>query len=261
MMKTVDEVIQFILHGRERYLSNLTIDCTIFGYHDQQLKILLIKQHNQEGWCLPGGYIQKEEKFSDAADRILEDRTGITGLFLNQFHVFGDSPYRVKQFTQQDLQQQVGSWLTITDDNWLIGRPISIGYYAIIDIEKVKVQTDLLVENYQWCNIYEIPELLHDHNDMVNKAIETLRLNIYHLPICKYLLPKKFSLSEIQTLYETLLGKELDRRNFPRKLFALELINKLDEQRPFGTLRTTNLYEFHTENYQKALEEGTVLVI
>lgn len=260
-MKTIDDVIRFILHGGEQYLHNLTIDCAILGYHDQQLKILLIKQHNQDGWILPGGFIQKEEKFSEAANRILEERTGLKGLFLQQFHTFGDSPYRVKKFTREELQQQVGSWLNITADNWLIGRPISIGYYALVDYKEVKVQMDLLVETYQWCDISEVPHLLHDHTDMLNKALETIRLHLYHQPIGKHLLPEKFSLPEIHILYETLLGKPLDRRNFPRKLFALGLLNKLDEQRPLGTQRTTNLYEFNTENYQKALDEGIVLVI
>jgi len=260
-MKTTDEVIEFVLHGGQRYLPHLTIDCAILGYHGQQLKILLVKLHGSDGWGLPGGFIRKDERFGDAANRILAERTGITDLFLQQFHTFGDSPYRRREQRAEDLQQLVGDWITIREDNWLLGRQISIGYYALVDYERVIVQTDLIVEDYSWWDIATLPELLYDHNDMVDKALETIRLQLYHQPIGASLLPDHFTLPEIHVLYETLLGKTLDRRNFPRKLFALGLLNKLDEQRSIGPHRSPNLYEFNRTNYQKALEEGIVLVM
>jgi len=260
-MKTADDIIDFILHGGEQYLPHLTIDSAIFGYHAQQLKILLVKLHGEDGWGLPGGFVKKQETFREAAGRILAERTGIENLFLQQFYAFGDSPYRRREQTVADLQKKVGPWLTITDDNWLLGRQISIGYYALVDFEQVSVQTDLLVEDYRWWDIQDLPHLLYDHNDMVNKALETIRLQLYHQPIGANLLPDKFTLPEIHILYETLLGKSLDRRNFPRKLFSLGLLNKLDQQRPIGPHRAPNLYEFNKANYQKALEEGIVLVM
>jgi 8-oxo-dGTP diphosphatase len=118
-----------------------------------------------------------------------------------------------------------------------------------------------LAEEYRWWDIDQIPRLLFGHNDMVAKALETIRLQLYHQPIGANLLPPKFTLPEIHGLYETLLGKSLDRRNFPKKLFALGLLNKLHEQRPIGPHRSPNLYEFNKINYQKALEEGLVLLM
>jgi 8-oxo-dGTP diphosphatase len=260
-MTTVEEVKDFILNGHKHYIPHLSLDCAIFGYHHQQLKILLVKWAGLNGWGLPGGYIRNEESLSAAANRILEERTGIRNLFLQQFYTFGDSPYRVHNLAVSDMVRSANLPVSIPEDNWLLGRQLSVGYYALVDYEQVSVNTDILAEEYRWWDIDQIPTLLFDHNDMVTKALETIRLQLYHQPIGANLLPPKFTLPEIQVLYETLLGKSLDRRNFPKKLFALGLLNKLDEQRRIGAHRSPNLYEFNQVNYQKALEEGLVLVM
>src|SRR5687768_11071659 len=230
-MTTVEEVKDFILNGHKHYIPHLSLDCAIFGYHHQQLKILLVKWAGLRGWGLPGGYIRHEEPLSAAANRVLEERTGIQDLFLQQFYTFGDSPYRVHRQPISDMVRSTSLPITIPEDNWLLGRQLSVGYYALVDYEQVSVKTDIFAEEYRWWDLSELPPLLFDHNDMVTKALETIRLQLYHQPIGANLLPAKFTLPEIQVLYETLLGKSLDRRNFPKKLFALGLLNKLDEQR------------------------------
>lgn len=263
-MTTIEEAIDFILHGYTRYVPHISLDCVIFGYHDQQLKILLVKWAQQPGWSLPGGYIRHEEPISAAANRILEERTGIQNLFLQQFYTFGDSPYRSHNRTVADLERLTQPdvlGITIPADNWLLGRQFSVGYYALVDYQQVNIQMDLFTEEFRWWDIDQLPELLFDHNDMVRKALETIRLNLYHQPIGLSLLPATFTLPEILTLYETLLGVSLDRRNFPKKLMALGLLNKLDERRAIGPHRSPFLYEFNKDNYQKALSEGLVLVI
>ncbi len=260
-MNTIEEAIDFILNGHKTYVPHFSLDCAIFGYHDQQLKILLVKWAGLEGWGLPGGFIRHEEPLYEAANRILAERTGIQNLFLQQFYTFGDSPYRIRGRSRSDLIKATGATINIPEDNWLLGRKLSVGYYALVDYRQVTIQTDIFAEAYQWWDLSEIPALLFDHNDVVEKALETIRLQVYHKPIGANLLPPKFTLPEILVLYETLLGKALDRRNFPSKLLSLGLLNKLDEKRPIGAHRSPYLYEFNKLNYKKALEEGLVLVM
>lgn len=255
-MKTEAAALHFIHHGHKNYLPHMSIDCVIFGYHDQQLKILLLKSKGLDGWALPGGFIKRQEPMTQAAHRILEERTLLKNLFLQQFHTFGDSPYRVGDGNTKAIIEKLG--ISVEEDNWLLERTLSIGYFALVDYSKVTVNTNYFTADYKWCDVNEVPPLLFDHNDMVEKALVTLRLQIYHQPIGINLLPEKFTLPEIHVLYETILGKELDRRNFPKKLLALGLIKKLNEQRHIGAHRSPYLYQFNKENYEQALKEGIV---
>lgn len=255
-MNSEEEVLDFVRNGHQQYLPHLSIDPVIFGYHDQQLKILLLNWKGQDGWGLPGGFIQRREPLSQAAHRILQERTGLKDLFLQQFHIFGDSPYRLRERSASEFRENYG--LEVDDDNWLFERTLSIGYFALVDYSKVTVRTDFFTDDYQWCDVREIPPLLFDHNEAVEKALVTLRLQIYHQPIGYNLLPDKFTLPEIHTLYETILGKQLDQRNFSKKLVALGLIKKLDERRAIGPHRSPYLYQFEKETYEDALKQGIV---
>lgn len=255
-MNSLEEVNDFVHNGHQEYLPHISIDCVIFGYHQQQLKILLLQWKGYNDWGLPGGFIKRREPLSQAAYRILQERTSLQNLFLQQFHVFGDSPYRVRERSAREFTERFG--LEVKDDNWLFERTLSIGYFALVDYSKVTVQNDFFTEDYQWWDVNAIPPLLFDQNEVVEKALLTLRLQIYHQPIGYNLLPEKFTLPEIHTLYETILGKELDQRNFAKKLMALGLIQKLDEQRSIGAHRSPFLYQFEKENYKQALKEGIV---
>jgi ADP-ribose pyrophosphatase YjhB (NUDIX family) len=249
---------QFILNGYKEYLPHVSIDCAIFGYHDQQLKVLLIKPAVLEGWCLPGGYIKRGETLTQAAGRILEEKTGLADVFLQQFYTFGD-PDRAK-VTVADLQKFEERFkVTLTNDNWLMDHTISVGYYAIVEFNEVAPQADAFTDGWQWCDIASIPALLFDHNEMTAAALKMLQLQIYHQPIGYNLLPEKFTLPEIQVLYETILGKKLDRRNFPKRLLSLGIIERLDEQRNIGPHRAPYLYTFDKVKYDEALREGVVL--
>lgn len=148
--------------------------------------------------------------------------------------------------------------VVVDEGNWLLERTLSIGYFALVDYNKVSVKTDFVTGEYQWSDVNEMPTLLFDHNDMVEKALVTLRLQMYHQPIGISLLPEKFTLPEIHALYETILGKELDRRNFPKMLLALGLIKKLNEQRHIGAHSSPYLYQFNKKIYEQALKEGIV---
>jgi ADP-ribose pyrophosphatase YjhB (NUDIX family) len=255
-MNSQEEALDFVKNGHKHYLPHISIDSVIFGYHNQQLNILLLKWKGHNAWGLPGGFIKRREPISEAAHRILEERTGINNLFLQQFHIFGDSPYRVKERNPEEFREKFN--LEVNEDNWLFERTLSIGYFALVDYSKVNVTTDYFTEDYYWCDVNEVPELLFDQSEVVDKALLTLRLQIYHQPIGYNLLPKKFTLPEIHTLYETILGKELDQRNFCKKLLTLGIVKKLDERRNIGPHRAPYLYQFEKENYEDALKEGIV---
>lgn len=248
----------FIKTGDQHYLTGVVIDCVIFGYHNRQLKVLLAKYAFNHGWGFPGGFIKKEEALGDAATRILKERTSLDHIFLQQFHTFGDTPFRVNRNKLKGISR-LSKYLT--PDNWLMQRTLAIGYYALIDYSRAVITHDELYEEFQWFAVNEIPALLFDHNDMAEKALTTLRKEIFHQPIGYNLLQKKFTLPEIQVLYETILGKPLERRNFPKKLLQLGIIEKLEEKKHIGQHRAPFLYKFNKAAYEQALRKGVVLVL
>lgn len=254
-MNTLEEVNDFVRNGHQEYLPHVSIDSVIFGYHQQKLRILLLKWQGLDGWGLPGGFIKRREPLNQAAYRILQERTSLNDLFLQQFHVFGDSPYRVQEINAREYQKKYGLQVNAS---WLLERTLSIGYFALVDYSKVSVTLDFFTEDYHWWDVSDIPQLLFDQNEVVEKALLTLRLQLYHQPIASNLLSEKFTLTEIRTLYETILGKELDQRNFAKKLISLGLIRKLDERRAIGAHRSPFLHKFERENYEQALQEGIV---
>lgn len=254
-MNSEKEITDFVKNGYQHYLPHLSVDSVIFGYHDQQLRILLLQWRGLLGWGLAGGFIQRSEPLSQAAHRIVRERTGLNDLFLQQFYTFGDSPYRLQERSAREFAENYG---LAVEDSWLFERTLSVGYFALVDYSKVTVQTDFFTQDYQWCDVNEIPPLLFDQNEVVERALATLRQQLYHQPIGYNLLAEKFTLPEIHTLYETILGKALDERNFAKKLVALGLIRKLAERRSIGPHRSPYLYQFEKETYEEALKQGIV---
>lgn len=257
-MNTPAHIEDFILNGHLHYVPHVSIDCAIFGYHEQQLKLLLIKHKAIDAWCLPGGYIKRTETLVQAANRIVMERTGIGNLFLQQFKTFGD-PDRAKtnSFDEEKWFEAMG--VRIDKNNWLIDQTISIGFYAITDFANSVPEPDMMSDDCAWFDIDNLPKLEFDHDEMVKEALHTMRVQLYHYPIGYNMLPEKFTLTEIHALYETLLGKKLDISNFPKKLIALGLLKKLDEKRSIGAHRSPYLYQFDKEAYDKALKEGLAL--
>jgi 8-oxo-dGTP diphosphatase len=257
-MNTPEELRKFILRGHLSYVPHVSIDCAIFGYHEQQLKLLLLNNKFVEGWCLPGGYIKRTETLVEAANRNVVERTGIGNLFLQQFKTFGNPDRaRINDFDEEKWHKITG--VRITKDNWLIDQTISIGFYAITDFSRSVPQADLLSNACAWFDIGHLPPLEFDHEEMVKEALHTMRVQLYHYPIGYNMLPEKFTLTEIHALYETLLGKRLDISNFPKKLITLGLLKKLNEKRRIGAHRSPHLYQFDKAVYDKALKDGLVL--
>jgi 8-oxo-dGTP diphosphatase len=253
-METREELDDFKQNGYKTFMPHFTLDCVIFGYENRQLKVLLCEWIGL-GWGLPGGFVKREEALDDAIIRILKDRTALDNVFLKQFHVFGNSEFRSKPYLSQNGNN-------LPEGNWLAERTLTIGYYALMDCSQANIKLDLFIADYKWVEVNEIPDnLCLDHNEIINLALETLRNQIFQEPIGYELLPEKFTLPEIHTLYETILGKTLNRRNFPQKLLSLGIIVKLEEKRKIGQHRAPFLYKFHKSNYKNALNEKIALTV
>ncbi|MBS1521673.1 MAG: NUDIX hydrolase [Bacteroidetes bacterium] len=259
-METLSETRAFFDEGYLEYRPGLTVDCAIFGYHDGVLKLLLVKNKLLTKWCMPGGFVRKNENLDEAAARITTWRTGIENLFLKQFKTFGDIGRNNPRgaFDEEKFYELTG--MKLEKDNWLLSETVSVGFYAITDIVNAQPKADYISSECAWFPVDALPGLAFDHDEMAQAALFAMRIDLYHFPIGKNLLQPKFTLKEIKLLYEVLSGKKLNPSNFPNKLIALDLISRLDEKRNIGAHRSPTYYKFNDEIYKKALTEGLVLV-
>jgi 8-oxo-dGTP diphosphatase len=258
-MESLEEIQHFFSKGYLGYRPCLTVDCAIFGYHDGALQLLLVKNKIITKWCLPGGFVRKDESLDQAATRITAERTGIDNLFLKQFKAFGDPGRNDPRgaFDPEKLFEMVK--VRLEKDSWLTGETVSVGFYAITDIINAKPKADFMSSECRWFPVNELPELGFDHDEMVREALLTMRVHLYHFPIGQNFLQQKFTLKEIKHFYEVMSGKQLNASNFPNKLISLGLIVKLDEKRKIGAHRSPTFYKFDEVSYENALKEGLVL--
>ncbi|MDB5134716.1 MAG: hydrolase [Mucilaginibacter sp.] len=248
-MFTKQELIEFCDNARKNYLDHISIDCVVFGFHEGQLRVLTLKMKNEESWYLPGGFMLKEEPIEMAANRILKERTGLDEIFLQQFQVFGD-PNRSRP--HRDMYKDI----LPASENWFTNRFLTIGYYALVDFVNVNPTPDNHSENCAWYDLTDLPDLKLDHALILKTALDTLRLQLNYQPIGYNLMPKEFTMPELQKLYETILDKKLDRRNFQRRMLGFGILNRSEEPRKGGAHKAPYLYSFDLENYQNALKEG-----
>lgn len=259
-MNHQEEVLNELLKGPEYFLGNVSVDNVIFGYHRKELKVLLLRPKGLPSWTVCGGYIRKTESIDEAAKRVAGERTGLDKLYLKQFSAFGN-PGRTGDVTNHI--EHICNRTGVNADNlkWMTGYFVSIGYYTLTEFDLVKPTGEYYCEECQWWNIQNLPPLMSDHKLIILEALKSLRLDINHYPIGYELLPEKFTLPEIITLYETILEKKLDDRNFAKKLLATGIIAKLNETRNIGPHRSPFLYVFNKEKYEESLRTGIVLAI
>ena len=230
----------------EIYVPHISVDTVIFGFNGDQLKVLLLKMKFNQQWFLPGGYMKKEENLESAAIRILRERTQLDKIFLQEFAVFSE------------LNRSEETFKDFPDDLWHKKRFISVGYYALVNHKDVSPIGDELSESCDWIILDELESqnITMDHKKIIEKALITLREQISYKPIGLNLLPEKFTLSELQKLYEAILGRTLNRGNFYRKIKNIGILKKLDEKRKGGAHKAPDLYTFDQVNYFKILENG-----
>ena len=230
----------------EIYVPHISVDTVIFGFNGDQLKVLLLKMKFNQQWFLPGGYMKKEENLESAAIRILRERTQLDKIFLQEFAVFSE------------LNRSEETFKDFPEDLWHKKRFISVGYYALVNHKDVSPIGDELSESCDWIILDELESqnVTMDHKKIIEKALNTIREQISYKPIGLNLLPEKFTLPELQKLYEAILGRTLNRGNFYRKIKNIGILKKLDEQRKGGAHKAPDLYTFDQENYFKILENG-----
>lgn len=216
-----------------QFESVFSIDCLIFGFDEGELKILLIERNEEpfkDLWALPGYLVGNDEAITHAAERILYELTGLRDIFMDQFYVFGEV----------DRHPQ--------------GRVVTVAYYALIRINGVKDLKPVTgyAKSAEWFNINNLPEVLaFDHRSIFDKGFERIKQKISYEPIAFELLPEKFSLTQLQSLYEVILNKKLDKRNFRKKMLNYGILKELDEKEKGVSYRAAKLYRFDRRKYAK----------
>ncbi|SDG20482.1 hypothetical protein SAMN04488121_103812 [Chitinophaga filiformis] len=240
------------------YVRNVAVDNVIFGYHDKELKVLLQRPRSFPKWTVTGGYVRKTESIEEAADNIASMRTGLKNLFLKQFRSFGN-PSRTKGERAIVKKFFESIEMKLPADSWILDYSVSIAFYTLTEFSLVTVQKAPFDEAIDWWPVFQLPPMMFDHALIIEEALKALQHHIYHYPIGYELLPEKFTLPEIHSLYETILGKTLDNRNFTRKLMSTGIVKKLDETRNIGAHRSPYLYKFDKRKYDTALRDGIFL--
>ena len=253
-----DSSIDDLFTHEKDYLRNVSIDNVIFGYHHKELKVLLQQPFDGGKWTVTGGYVRRSESIEQAAARIATARTGLKDLYLKQFGAFGN-PRRTAEngFTPAQLSRLTG--VEVSADAWIFDYFVSIAYYTLTEFSKVEVTKSPVEADCAWWPVSDLPPTLFDHEQIIREALTAMRLHIAHFPIGYQLLETKFTLPEIRGLYETILGRSLDDRNFAKKLMATGILIKLDETRSIGAHRSPYLYKFNKSTYEEALKTGIEL--
>jgi ADP-ribose pyrophosphatase YjhB (NUDIX family) len=215
----------------------VALDCIIFGFDRSGLKLLLIKRdfEPEKGkWSLMGGFLNHDESLDDAADRILHKLTGLKNVYLEQLYGFGEV------------------------DRDPVERTISIAYYALINIRSHDKE---LMDKYsaRWFPIDNLPDLIFDHDEMVKAAKSRLKYRASHEPVGFELLPEKFTMPELQILYEGIYETELDKRNFRRRILSMDILTKTNEKQKKYSKKGAYLYKFNEDKYEEKVDQGDSL--
>jgi ADP-ribose pyrophosphatase YjhB (NUDIX family) len=221
-----------------------SVDCVILSFHKKKLRVLLNKFDISKYWRLPGGFMFKNESSDDAAKRILAERTGLSGIYLKQFHVFSDPNRTIMEQNATFLKKNAGRCDVYgEEDKWFLQRFVSLGYYAFVKYENVQL-TKAEEDSVKWFDIGCLPLLYSDHENIIKTSLETIHSLLPVVPVGYELLPEKFTLSELRKIYEIFSGKTLDRRNFKRKALAGGAIIQLDEIKNTSSYNPPILYTF-----------------
>ena len=209
----------------------VALDSIIFGFDGEELKLLLVKrgvESDKETWSLMGGWLSPNETLQQAADRILFELTGLTEVYLEQVSTFGEP-------TRDPIE-----------------RTVSVAYFALINVPDYETRISHAYDA-QWFSMNDLPELLFDHSEMVNMAVERLRYKAAFHPIGFELLPEKFTIPQLQKLYEAIYGTDMDKRNFSRKIMSTNLLVKLKEKQKGNSKKGAFLYLIDSTRYKSTI--------
>ncbi|HVE17147.1 MAG TPA: NUDIX domain-containing protein [Chthoniobacterales bacterium] len=213
----------------------LTVDCVLFGFDEGDLKLLLIQRDLEPfagTWALPGGFVRVEESLEEAARRELQEETGVARVYLEQLYTFG-APER-------DPRERV----------------VTVAYYALVKLSNHRVKAATDARNAAWFAVSDLPGVAFDHEDIIETALERLKSKLRYEPVGFELLPPKFTLTQLQHLYETILETPLDKRNFRKKLLGMGLLIETDEIEQDVAHRAARLYRFDEAKYKQLKRKG-----
>lgn len=229
-MNLVDNMNHYIT--QQRIL--IAVDCIIFGYISKKLKLLLFKRKVKPAinqWSLVGAFIKNNQSIHEGAKQILFESTGLKDIYLEQLKIYGDV------------------------DRDPAGRVVSVSYYSLTSVNEFQEQS---VHNYdaKWFDIDDLPELIFDHKQMVDDAIEELQTKAKSKPIGFNLLPELFTIPDLQLLYESIYRKKLDSRNFRKKILSLNILSKTEQKDKTGSKKGAFLYHFNEKKFEQLLADG-----
>jgi len=230
-------------------LPTVSVDCVIFGYDESKLKVLIRREFvPYEGktyleWKLPGNHVRRNEEIGETASRILKEQTGLENIYVKQFLVFSD-PDRLKRRARDY------DWVKprLEDE-----RVITVGFYSLVNINDV--DNSMLIDDANWADAYEIKELMFDHNEIFEEALKKLRYDLLHEPLVFELLPEKFTLTQMQKLYEAIFNITYDKRNYRRKVNKMPYLIPLDEVQTGVSHKPARFYSYNREIYEKTRTE------
>jgi len=226
-----------VTYSYEYERPGLTVDCVIFGLdlEEESLKVMLIERDVEPFagmWAIPGGFVRNGETLSEGAMRELREETGITEVFLEQLYTFGN-PGRDPR-------------------GWIV----SVAYYALVSPEKHSIQATTDARQARWFPVTSVPRLAFDHAEILNTALGRIRGKLTYAPIGFELLAPKFTIKQLQKLYEIVLASKLDNRNFRKKIFAMDVLRELNEKQKGVAHRAARLYKFDERKYRQLVKRG-----
>ncbi|MEZ6190588.1 MAG: NUDIX domain-containing protein [Phycisphaerales bacterium] len=214
----------------------LTVDIVVFALDEDDLKVMLIERDLDPfagRWALPGGFVRVEETLDEAARRELAEETGLTNIYLEQLYTFGE--------VERDPRERV----------------VTVAYYALVNLQGHRVKASTDARNAAWFAINDLPELAFDHEQILDTALDRLRGKLRYQPVGFELLPAKFPLRQLQHLYEVVLDRELDKRNFRKKILSMDILVELKEIEKDVAHRAAKLYRFDKSKYDRKTREGS----
>jgi 8-oxo-dGTP diphosphatase len=215
--------------------AHLTVDCVVFGLDEQDLKILLVQrayQPFQGWWAIPGGFVDAAESLEEAARRELKEETGVEDVFLEQLYTFGD--------VKRDPRKRI----------------VTVAYYSLVNLRDHTIKAATDAKSAAWFSVDDLPKLAFDHARIIDTALRRLRGKVRYEPIGFELLPGKFTLTQLQRMYEKILEQEIDKRNFRKKILGMGLLKELDEVQVDVAHRAARLYRFDEKKYRQLKEKG-----
>lgn len=224
------------------YLPSLSINTVIFSYYEDRLRVLLLRFADSDYFMLPGGFVKKDENLSEASLRVLQERTGLKDIYLDQFYTSGDINRKSEDIVRDTFLKLK---IKIPENSWIGQRYISVCYYALIDETKVDPKiTEFFITGFEWADVQKLPALMYDHDYIIEKAIVRLQTDLERKLVARNLLTRPFTMNELQKLYEAVFQKAFARNNFQRKILGSDILVRLEKRYNGKSHKAPYLYKF-----------------